>query len=456
MAVQKASNSTSKAAASNADPKPKSAPKVPAAKPVSSQRSKVKPRKEEKFEVKLPSLQELLEVGAHFGHKKSRWNPLMKKYIFDTREGIHIIDLTQTLDLLKEAVEFLHSASKKGMILLVGSKGQAATLIKNAGNDHGAFYISRRWPGGLLTNFKSVRKSIRRMMEMEDNIASHQGYETKKERLVMIRDLERLSRLYEGIRFMDEMPSAMVVIDTRIEKNAIMEANKLGIPVVGLIDTNCNPSLIDYPVPANDDAISSIELFVNVIVQGFTSSPSSAKLIGKRNDRISKLDKMTRDAEAEEERLRREEEMERQRIKDMKEGKKVGSDVVRIVRKVERPSGQESKPEAGASESTRKTVRVTQSQTKTIETKEETKKESTSPTIRRVIKKTVEKKASPKAKAAKKASKSKTATKKKKTTKKTVKKAATRKTTKKTAKSAVSKAKKTTKKKAAKKTTSKK
>lgn len=269
-------------------------------------------------DIEYPSLQEMLEAGAHFGHKTSRWHPKMGKYIFGTRNGIHIIDLTQTLGLLKDAVEFLSQASQKGNILLVGTKGQAATLVKNAGMDHGAFYISRRWPGGLLTNYKNISKSINKFKEIEENLAAGKGYETKKERLMLERERDVLKRLYEGILFMEQEPSAMIVIDTKIEKNAIREARMKGVKIVGLIDTNCDPDLVDYPIPANDDAIKSISLFLDVLVQAFSGSRTSIELAGKRNDYVTRLDKIKRDAEVEAERLKKEEELEQKRLKEMK------------------------------------------------------------------------------------------------------------------------------------------
>ncbi|MEA3357348.1 MAG: 30S ribosomal protein S2 [Patescibacteria group bacterium] len=318
--------------------------KVPAKKTPVKKTPVKKSTVKKKVQIAMPSLQELLEAGSHFGHKTSRWNPLMEQYIFDSRDGTHIIDLTQTLSLLQEATEFLVNASKKGNILLVGTKGQAATLIKNAGVDHGAFYISRRWPGGLLTNFGKVRKSINRLIKIEEDLAAGIGYVTKKERVVLDREKGRLQRLYEGIRFMKKIPGVVVVIDTRVEKNAIKEAVKLGVKVVGIVDTNCDPSVVDHPIPANDDAIKSIELFINVLVQGFTSSDTSAKLIGERNDYISKLERIRRDAEVETERKKQEEELEIQRLKAMKEGtivegassrevKGVKGKIVRVVRK---------------------------------------------------------------------------------------------------------------------------
>lgn len=291
----------------------------------------------------LPSLQDLLEAGSHFGHKVSRWNPKMEPYIFDTRNAMHIIDLTKTLGLLGDAVSFLQTVAIKGNVLLVGTKGQAATIIKNAGVDHGAYYISRRWPGGLLTNFKVVRKSVLRLIEIEENLASGKGYETKRERLVLERDCERLMRLYEGIRFMEKPPSAIIVIDSRVEKNALKEARRTGVPVVAMLDTNCDPTLVDYPIPANDDAIRSIELFVNVLVQGFSNAQTSADLIQKRNDYHSRLEQMRKQTQAEEERLRKDREIEIQRLKAMKEGKTVPgltTDMGKVVRIVHKKDAQ--------------------------------------------------------------------------------------------------------------------
>jgi small subunit ribosomal protein S2 len=324
-----------------------------------------KSKKNAKKSVKLPSLQKLLEAGSHFGHKSSRWNPAMERYIFDTRAGIHIIDLAQTMELLYRAIEGLRKASKKGNILLVGTKGQAATLIKNTGEDHGAYYISKRWPGGLMTNFKSVRKSVDKLMELEEDLAARRGYETKKERLLMERERDSLKELYQGIRFMNDMPSAMVVIDTRVEKNAIREAQKLGVKVVGLIDTNCDPNLVDYPVPANDDAIKSIELFVNYLLQGFSNSKTSMRLINRRNNYADRISSIRQRAKREEERRKREREREMKRLKAMKEGKEVKFEdksgkkktegkVVRVKKKEDRADDKQEKAKKTAAKKSAK------------------------------------------------------------------------------------------------------
>jgi small subunit ribosomal protein S2 len=187
-------------------------------------------------------------------------------------------------------------------------------------------------------------------MQLEEDLASRRGYKTKKERLLMEREKDSLAGLYEGIRFMRDMPAAMVVIDTRVEKNAIREARKLGVPTVGIIDTNCDPNLVDFPVPTNDDAIKSIQLFVNSLIQGFSNSKTSAKLIRKRNNYIDRMNGVRKKAKAEEERRKREKEREMQRLKAMKEGKEVAEDdkspvkgkVVRVKKKQE----EEAKPDA--------------------------------------------------------------------------------------------------------------
>lgn len=336
------------------------------------------PQAEERpiVKVKLPTLRQMLEAGSHFGHKVSRWNPAMRPYIFDTRAGMHIIDLTKTIGMLEDAVEALARFARQGNILLVGTKGQAATIIKNAGMDHGAFFINRRWPGGLLTNFKTVHKSVVRLMKIDEDLASGKGYETKHERLVLEREKERLMMLYEGICFMDSMPSAIVIVDTKVEKNAIKEARKKGVPVIAIVDTNCDPRIVDYPIPGNEDAIKSIDLFIGVLVQAFSNTETSARLIKERNDFRTRVEQVRRETEAEEERKRREREYEIARLKAMKEGKTVemlqtgevapggAGKVVRVVRKgtgavvASKPSVNEKKSVMSVQMSTKKTEHV--------------------------------------------------------------------------------------------------
>ena len=371
-------------AASKPTSKPATSPTTnPASKPAS--KPATAPVETPLPKVHMPSLQQLLEAGSHFGHKVSRWNPAMRQYIFDTRGGMHVIDLTKTIGMLEDAVYALSTVARKGNILLVGTKGQAATIIKNAGMDHGAYFISRRWPGGLLTNFKTVHRSVQRLMQLEEDLAAGRGYETKRERLVLERERERLAVMYEGIRFMDSVPVAMVVIDTKVEKNAIKEARKMGVPVWAIIDTNCDPRLVEYPIPGNDDAIKSIDLFMSVLVQAFSNTQTSAQLIGRRNDYHSRVDQIRRQTEAEEDRKRRETEYEVARLKAMKEGKTIEmpksaqsseGKVFRVVR------------QEGSSD-TQRTVRV--GVPKKVE-KEVEKKEAKKAEVKVVAKKTLAKK----------------------------------------------------------------
>lgn len=380
MAKQKKST---KASVSNTDKKKKAPNK--SRKPNSKKKGK---KKEEKFSVELPTLQQLLEAGAHFGHKSRRWHPNMEEYIFDTRNNMHVLDLTQTIGLLKDAVEFIHEKSKRGNVLLVGTKGQAATLVKKVGVDHGCFYINRRWPGGLLTNFKSIRNSVKSLIQLEEDLAALRGYETKKERIMMERDKDRLLSMYEGIRFMDEMPELIIVVDSRMEKIAIREANKLEIPIVAMVDSNCDPDLIDYPVPANDDAIKSITLFIDVIKEGFTGSRPSVRLIQKRNNYLDKLEKMNKAAKLEEERLAREAELEAKRLKALKDGKEIPKELKdrpeegKVVRIRRQDAGEEPKETKTTQKSKKKdkkkTKRVTEQKTedKNKKSKTKSKKES--------------------------------------------------------------------------------
>lgn len=284
----------------------------------------------------LPEIIDFLKAGVHFGHKKSAWNPRMEKYIYEVRNGIHIIDLVQTREILGDVLEKLEKYSNNGNILIVGTKGQAASVAEKVAEEKGMFYINRRWMGGLFTNFDVIKKSVHSLVKMEEQLA--QGLENlvKKERLLIKRDISRLNRIYKGIKFMEKLPEAVIVIDSQVEKNAIKEARRMGIPIIALIDTNCNPDIIDYPIPANDDSIKSISLFVNLFGDVVGKSKKSLSVISLRRDHEAKLAKMRKDYEEEKERQERMEEQERERMKALREGKvdakKVGS-VVRVVKK---------------------------------------------------------------------------------------------------------------------------
>ena len=284
----------------------------------------------------IPELIDLLKAGCHFGHKKSAWNPRMKQYIYEERNGIHIIDLVKTREILESTLVELDKFATKGSVLLVGTKGQAASVIQKVAEESGMFYINKRWMGGLFTNFDAVKKSVQGLIRMEEQLAGGLESLVKKERLLLQRDVERLNRIYSGIKFMDKLPEVVIVVDSKVEKNAIKEARVVGIPIIALIDTNCNPDIIDYPIPANDDSIKSISLFVNLFGEVVGNSKPALSVISLRRDHEAKLEKIQREYEEEKVRRERMEEQERERMKALREGKvkadTVGS-VVRVVKK---------------------------------------------------------------------------------------------------------------------------
>ena len=212
-------------------------------------------------------MKELLEAGVHFGHQTKRWNPKMKQYIFGERNGIYIIDLQKTLKLFKEATQFVADLIGQGKIILfVGTKRQAQDAIYEEANRCGMFYVNTRWLGGTLTNFSTIRKSIHRLKEIEGILAQEDNENlTKKERLRLEREREKLQKNLAGIKEMDELPDALFVIDPKQEYIAVKEANILGIPVVAVVDTNCDPDVIDHVIPGNDDAIRAIRLFTSKV-----------------------------------------------------------------------------------------------------------------------------------------------------------------------------------------------
>lgn len=284
----------------------------------------------------MPELLDLLKVGAHFGHKKSAWDPRMEKYIYEVRNGIHIIDLVKTLDMLEEALTKLEGFANKGNILIVGTKGQAATIVEEVAKKSGMFYVNRRWPGGLFTNFDGIKKSVQSLVKMEEQIARGGKGLVKKEILLLQRDAERLNRMYNGIKFMDKLPEAVIVIDSEVEKNAIKEARNMHIPIISLIDTNSNPDIIDYPIPANDDSLKSISLFVNLFGDVVSKSKNSLSVISLRRDNEAMLAKLAKDAQEEKERQAKMEAEDRERMKALREGKvsaSASASVIRVVKK---------------------------------------------------------------------------------------------------------------------------
>lgn len=212
-------------------------------------------------------LKKLLECGTHFGHQTRRWNPKMKRFIFGDRDGIYIIDLEKTVHHLNEARDFARDvAMKGGHVLFVGTKKQAQDVIKSEAERAGMPYINNRWMGGLLTNFQTVRKSIQKMIKIEKMIEDGSiNNLTKKEVALLTKEKDRLVRDLGGIRDMTDSPKAIFVVDSKREEIAIKEGNRLHIPIIGLIDTNCDPDLIDLPIPGNDDALKSIRYITSVI-----------------------------------------------------------------------------------------------------------------------------------------------------------------------------------------------
>ena len=214
-------------------------------------------------------LSELLEAGVHFGHQTRRWNPKMRKFIFTERNGIHIIDLRKTLDrlvLAKEAVQEVVLSGER--VLFVCTKRQLRSIIEQEAEQCGAFYVTERWLGGMLTNFQTIRKQIRRLKELERGQEENAfEFYTKKERLLLDRERLKLHKYLCGVKDMTRLPGAMFVVDVKREASAVREADRLGIPVIAITDTNADPDLVEYPVPGNDDAIRSVALITQAIAQ---------------------------------------------------------------------------------------------------------------------------------------------------------------------------------------------
>ena len=221
-------------------------------------------------------VKELLEAGVHFGHQTRRWNPQMKPYIFEARNGIHVINLNQTTTLLQEATDFLSKiVAKGGKVLFVGTKKQAQAATKEAASACGQPYVTERWLGGMMTNLKTIKKSLKCLQEIEkmeeDGSLNDYG---KKEQSMLRREASRMHRNLDGIRQMDKYPDAIFIIDLKREHNAVAEARKLNIPIVSLVDTNCDPTLASHPIPGNDDSIRSIRIILSAIQEKLQISRS--------------------------------------------------------------------------------------------------------------------------------------------------------------------------------------
>jgi len=212
------------------------------------------------------SMRQLLEAGVHFGHQTRRWNPKMRSYIFGVRNNVHIIDLQQTVPLLSQALAAIREVtSQGGRVLFVGTKRQASDPVAAAAKRCGQYYVNHRWLGGMLTNFRTISQSIKRLRELEERVVTDQSQITKKELLTLTREKEKLERALGGIKEMGGLPDLIFIIDTNKESIAVQEATKLGIPVVAVIDSNSDPAGVTHPIPGNDDALRAITMYCDLV-----------------------------------------------------------------------------------------------------------------------------------------------------------------------------------------------
>ena len=243
------------------------------------------------------SMRQLLDAGIHFGHQSHRWNPKMKPYLFGIRNGIHIIDLQQTVPLLHNALVFLYEiANNNGKILFVGTKRQAQKPIQEAAMKNNQYFVTHRWPGGMLTNWKTITQSIKQLDDLDLKLDEKNDFFkvlTKKERLNLQRKQDKLNLSLGGIRNMNGIPDAMIIFDTNKEKNALEEAKVLKIPIVAIIDSNSNPDGIDFPIPGNDDATRALKTFCELISD--TISIASKNNIAKQTSDIGETDILAED-----------------------------------------------------------------------------------------------------------------------------------------------------------------
>ena len=261
----------------------------------------------------IVSMNYLLEAGVHFGHQKRRWNPKMKEYIYTTRDDIYIIDLSKTVKKLEEAYEAMKRiAENGGQVLFVGTKKQAQEASEECANRVGMYFVNERWLGGTLTNFKTIRSRIKRMDEI-DKMESDGTFDVlpKKEVIKIKKEYEKLNKNLRGIREMKKLPQALVIVDPRKEENAIKEARILGIPVFGIVDTNCDPDLVDYVIPGNDDAVRAVKIVLGVLTNAiceatdkelvdFVTDEDKNKKQTKKNEKVEKKEVVEESNEVEE------------------------------------------------------------------------------------------------------------------------------------------------------------
>ena len=239
------------------------------------------------------AMKQLLEAGVHFGHQTRRWNPRMAEYIFQARNGIHIIDLQKASKKIDEAYEFIKEQVEEGKtVLFVGTKKQAQECMKEAAIKSGMYYVDQRWLGGMLTNFDTIQKRIQRLKDLE-TMQEDGTFDVlpKKEVIILKKEMEKLERNLGGIKDMNELPGVIFLVDPKKERIAVLEAKKLGIPTVGIVDTNCNPEDLDYPIPGNDDAIRAVKLIADVM--------ANAVIEGKQGESFETVEEQDVSEEAE-------------------------------------------------------------------------------------------------------------------------------------------------------------
>lgn len=242
-------------------------------------------KKPEKNQLLPVSIKDLLEAGAHFGHQTSRWNPKMKRFIFEERNGLYIIDLAKTLQQIRNAVEVVRDVvAKHKTILFVGTKKQAKAVVRDVAEQCGEFYTCERWLGGMLTNLPTIRQSIKKLDRIEKKISTGSSELTKKEVSLLSKDQIKLDKNLSGVRGMRKLPGLIIIVDPSKEHLAVSEANKLGIPVMGLVDTNCDPDPIEYVIACNDDALKSIKLILETLAKAIIDKKNDIKVYSSKEE----------------------------------------------------------------------------------------------------------------------------------------------------------------------------
>ncbi len=249
--------------------------------------------------ITLPTTEELLKAGAQFGHSVQRWHPAFEPFIYKETKGIHVIDVRQTIPAIEKAVDaLLKAVQREARVIIVGTKKQAAPIVQEMGEKFGVYYVNDKWPSGLLTNFKTVSQSIQKLQRLQEMHVKKRYILPKKELLAMKREIEKLKKRFNGVMFMDRVPQIMIVIDTKFEKIAVKEARALNIPIIGITDSNCDPRLVDFPIPSNDDAIKAIRLIFGVFSE-VLNKYSSKRLIPMREQFAKRLTDLERVVEEE-------------------------------------------------------------------------------------------------------------------------------------------------------------